>query len=56
MKKLMLMVLLAAFTVACTKTEIQEIDEQATPKSKAVNSEGDGSEYELEDELDNSDE
>ncbi|MEM9687074.1 MAG: hypothetical protein AAF934_09170 [Bacteroidota bacterium] len=46
MKKVMLMVLLAAFTVACTKTEIQEIDEQATKKSEAVNSEGDSQDFE----------
>ena len=47
MKNLMLMVLLAVFTVACTKTEIQEVDEYGIDKNKAVNSKGDGSEYDI---------
>lgn len=47
MKKLMIMLLLAAFVIACTKTEIQEADEYAIPKSKSVSSQGDGSEFEM---------
>ena len=47
MKKLVIIGLLAAFTIGCTRPEInEEIAEYGTKKSESVNTEGDGSEYE----------
>ena len=48
MKKLVIIGLLAAFTIGCTRPEInQEIEVNGTDKDKSVNSKGDGSEYDL---------
>ena len=50
MKKLIIMVLLAAFSVGCTATSVEEDDyeyaEYGTDKDKSVTRTGDGSEYE----------
>ena len=52
MKKLIIVVLLAVFAIACTKPEINTYEEYGTKKSQSVNSEGDSSDFKLEDELD----
>ena len=40
MKKLIIVVLLAIFAIACTKPEINTYEEYGTKKSQSVNSEG----------------
>ena len=52
MKKLIIVVLLAVFAIACTKPEINTYEEYGTKKSQSVNSEGDSQDYELKGELD----
>ena len=48
MKKLIVMVLLAAFTAACTAPEINEdIEAYGIDKDKAVNSKGSSSDHDL---------
>ena len=55
MKKLVIIGLVAVFSVGCTAPEMnQDIEAYGIDKDKAVNTKGDGSEYDLEDELDNS--
>ena len=57
MKKLAIMGLMAVFAMGCTAPEISEneYEEYGTKKSEAVNSEGDSSDLDIKDELDNSD-
>ncbi len=55
MRKLIIIGLVATFMVACTAPEInEETIEYGIDKDKAVNSEGDSQDHELDDEFDNS--
>ena len=56
MKKLIIVGLVAAFAFGCTAPEISDnaFETHGTKKSESITSESDGSEYDLEDELDNS--